>query len=251
MKTVYLVLVIALMGIVFINGRIEQAPSEDKPPVEGEEKISEIPTIPSPEEKLPPLRKPGVPPAPPLGEVIVDFIDSSYSVASRKTSGFFKTGQKADLMLSGIDFNNTGGPLLFNHPGDIATDGKHLLLADRNNNRVLIWNKLPEGNVAPDLVLGQKNFTTNNPGVGLDQLNWPVGVATKDGRVIVADTYNDRILIWNTVPTKNGQPADLVLARATNMIEHRGDIVWPWAVLDRRRKSNRYQHWGKPGFYLE
>ncbi len=230
MKTVYLVLILALMGIVFINGCIEQAPSEEKSPVKGEEKISEILTIPSPEEKLPPSEKPGVPPAPPLAEVIVDFIDSSYSVASRKTSGFFKTGQKADLMLSGIDFNNTGGPLLFNHPGGIATDGKHLLLADRNNNRVLIWNKLPEGNVAPDLVLGQKNFTTNNPGVGLDQLNWPVGVATKDGRVVVADTYNDRILIWNTFPTKNGQPADLVLARASDMIEHGGDIAWPWAV---------------------
>lgn len=217
MKTVYLVLIIALMGIVFINGRIEQAPAEEKPSVEGEK-------------KLPPLEKTGVPPAPRLGEITVDFIDSSYSVASRKTSGFFKTGQKADLMLSGIDFNNTGGPLLFNHPGGIATDGKHLLLADRNNNRVLIWNKLPEGNVAPDLVLGQKNFTTNNPGVGLDQLNWPVGVATKDGRVVVADTYNDRILIWNTFPTKNGQPADLVLARASDIIGHRGDIVWPWAV---------------------
>jgi len=164
-----------------------------------------------------------------LEQISVEFVDSSYAVASAKTSGFFKTGQKADLMLSGVDFNNTGGSLLFNHPGGIASDGTHLLLADRNNNRILIWNKLPEGNVAPDIVLGQKNFTSNDPGDGLDHLNWPVGVATDGKHVLVADTYNDRILIWNSFPTKNGQPADLVLA-STAIAEQRGNIAWPWGI---------------------
>ena len=27
----------------------------------------------------------------------------------------------------------------------------------------------------------------------------------------MADTQNNRVLIWNTIPTKNNQPADLVL----------------------------------------
>jgi len=166
----------------------------------------------------------------PLDQITVEFLDSSYAVASGKTSGFFKTGQKADLMLSGVDFNNTGGSLLFNHPGNIASDGTHLLLADRNNNRILIWNRLPEGNVAPDLVLGQKNFTSNDPGDGLDRLNWPVGVATDGKHVLVADTYNDRILIWNNFPTKNGQPADFVLASTAKIVEQRGNIGWPWGI---------------------
>ncbi len=166
----------------------------------------------------------------PLEQISVEFVDSSYAVASAKTSGFFKTGQKADLMLSGVDFNNTGGSLLFNHLGGIASDGTHLLLADRNNNRILIWNKLPEGNVAPDLVLGQKNFTSNDPGDGLDHLNWPVGVATDGKHVLVADTYNDRILIWNNFPTKNGQPADLVLVSIGDLLESRGNIAWPWGI---------------------
>ena len=166
----------------------------------------------------------------PLEQISVEFVDSSYAVASAKTSGFFKTGQKADLMLSGVDFNNTGGSLLFNHLGGIASDGTHLLLADRNNNRILIWNELPEGNVAPDLVLGQKNFTSNDPGDGLDRLNWPVGVATDGKHVLVADTYNDRILIWNNFPTKNGQPADLVLVSIGDLLESRGNIAWPWGI---------------------
>ena len=49
-------------------------------------------------------------------------------------------------MLSEIDFNNTGGPLHFSHPCTVASEGTHLLLAGRNNNRVLIWDPLPTEN---------------------------------------------------------------------------------------------------------
>lgn len=85
--------------------------------------------------------------------------------------GFFRTGQPADILLSGVDFNDTGGGLLFNHPGGIAGDGTRVLLADRNNNRVLIWLAPPQAGTPPDLVLGQPDFTQNNPGKGLHQLN--------------------------------------------------------------------------------
>ncbi|MEM3012477.1 MAG: hypothetical protein QW084_03850, partial [Candidatus Hadarchaeales archaeon] len=117
----------------------------------------------------------------------MEFTGSTYSTASGGTSGWFHTGQDADLMLSGIDFNNTGGPLLFNHPSGIATDGQRLFLADTFNNRVLIWNTMPTGNVPPDLVLGQKDFISNDPGPGRDQLNWPFGVATDGTHLVVAD----------------------------------------------------------------
>lgn len=144
--------------------------------------------------------------------------------------GFFVAGQDADLMLSGVDFNNTGGPLLFNHNGGIATDGMHLILADRNNNRILIWNTLPEGNEEPNIVLGQKDFYTNNPGNGSDELSWPIAVATDGTRLIVADTWNHRILIWNSFPTENGQAADIVLETPEKQVGGRGDLKWPWAV---------------------
>ncbi len=146
---------------------------------------------------------------------------AAYKAVAARPTGWFRTGQDADIMLSGIDFNNAGGPLLFNHPGEVATDGTHLLLADRNNNRVLVWNKLPSSNTPPDIVLGQKDFITNNPGKGADQMNWPVGVATDGRHVLVADTYNDRILIWNSFPSQNGQPADVVIEK---------NIRWPWDV---------------------
>lgn len=157
------------------------------------------------------------------------------TVSAKPTSGWFQTGQDADIMLSGIDFNNTGGPLLFNHPGVVASDGTHLLLPDRNNNRVLIWNKLPTGNTPPDIVLGQKDLNSNNPGTGPDQMNWPVSVSVGGGKLVITDSNNNRILIWNSFPTKSGQAADLAINSAPAVCkdcreDKKRNIQWPWGV---------------------
>ena len=149
----------------------------------------------------------------PGGQMRVEKIDSKYKAAPGAKPGSFVTGQDADLMLGGFGFNNTGGALRFNHPTGLATDGKALLMTDRWNNRVLIWKAAPAKNTPPDLVLGQPDFKQNNPGTGKHQMNWPGNVAiTPDGkRIAVTDTDNDRILIWNSFPMKNGAAADLVL----------------------------------------
>lgn len=148
--------------------------------------------------------------------------DVSYRRATARTGGAFRTGQDADILLSGIDFNNSGGPRLYNHPTGVATDGTRLLLTDRFNNRVLVWTSLPNSEADdPNLVLGQPDFAQNNPGTGRNQLNWPGAVAvTPGGKVVVADSYNDRLLIWNSFPTRNQQPADIVI----------GSVTWPWGV---------------------
>ena len=158
-----------------------------------------------------------------------NFVNTTYRIAPPNRSGWLTTGQPAEIMLSGIDFNNTGGPLLFNHVAGVATDGQHLLVTDRDNNRILVWNTIPTSNSPPDLVLGQKNFYTNNPGHGLDGLNWPTQVSTGGGKVVVADSYNSRVLIWNTFPTENDQPADIELA-GQGPPKSLTNINWPWGV---------------------
>ena len=187
------------------------------------------------QEKTP--QQPGQPITPeqqnsPEKEITVKALQSSYKTITATPSGWFKTGQDADIMLSGIGFDNTGGPLQFNHPGGLSTDGQRLILADRFNNRVLIWNTLPSDNTAPDIVLGQKDFTSNNPGKSLDKLDWPVAVATDGKRLVVADTYNDRLLIWNSFPTSNGQPADIEIKDAGQgpNVNQKRKMEWPWAV---------------------
>ena len=156
---------------------------------------------------------------------------AKYAVVEEKPTGWFSIGQKADIVLSAMGFNDAGGPLLFNHPGGITSDGQRLILADRNNNRVLIWNKAPRGNELPDLVLGQKDFNSIAPGVGMDELNWPVCVATDGTRLIVCDTQNHRVLVWRQFPAQNGQPADMVFGGyGDDAADRRGRIVWPWAA---------------------
>lgn len=151
----------------------------------------------------------------------------------------FLTGQEADLMLSGVDFNCTGGPLLFNHPTGIASDGRRFLLCDRFNNRILIWNTLPDRwDTPPDLVLGQDNLLSNNPGTGKSGLNWPGNVSVSAGGVVaVADTENDRILIWKSFPVQNAQPADVTISfRAMWRPGSTPRYEWPWGIwTDGRR----------------
>ncbi len=110
-------------------------------------------------------------------------------------------------------------------PTAVATDGTYLVVADTNNNRVLIWNTVPTStNTAPNLVLGQTSFTSlqtppPSTGSGLSGLTastitGPQGVWIQNGALFVADTYDDRVLVWRHIPTQNNQPADLVLGQS-------------------------------------
>ncbi|MEM9328622.1 MAG: hypothetical protein AAGA85_23350 [Bacteroidota bacterium] len=93
-----------------------------------------------------------------------------------------------------------------------------LVVADTGQNRVFIWKQLPRSEVqSPDIVLGQESVqeTGRNAGqaVGPDSLQYPSGVWTDGEKLIVADAWNHRVLIWHTFPSQNGTPADVVLGQ--------------------------------------
>ncbi|HLN00927.1 MAG TPA: IPT/TIG domain-containing protein [Bryobacteraceae bacterium] len=101
-------------------------------------------------------------------------------------------------------------------PTSVATDGKVLVVADTNNNRVLIWNSIPTTNHAPaNVVIGQNDFTSGSTLVPptAKSLRGPQGVWIQDGKLYLADTQNNRILVYNSIPTSNGASADLVLGQ--------------------------------------
>jgi uncharacterized protein (TIGR03437 family) len=100
-------------------------------------------------------------------------------------------------------------------PTGVASDGQILVVADTGNNRVLIWNTIPTSNGQPaDIVLGQPDFTTIQPVVATaSSVRSPEGVWVQNGKLFVADTQNNRVMIWNSIPTKNNQPADVVLGQ--------------------------------------
>ena len=106
-------------------------------------------------------------------------------------------------------------------PTGVATDGQILAVADTSNNRVLIWKSIPTSIQAPaDIVVGQADFNSNiaNWGATISNpsaksLRSPQGVWIAQGKLYVADTQNNRILVWNSIPTQNGQAADLVVGQ--------------------------------------
>ncbi len=119
--------------------------------------------------------------------------------------------------------NNTAGAQgtpsagSLSHPTMIACTGTILMVADRNNNRVLIWNPFPTSNqAAANIVLGQPNFTSNtvnNGGIGAATLNTPEGIATDGTRLFVADTGNHRVLDWIAIPAASQAAANFVLGQ--------------------------------------
>lgn len=134
--------------------------------------------------------------------------------------------QPADWVIGQPDFNSEGknakeapGPATVSVPTGIGICGEGLAVADAWNHRVLIWKKVPKDhNVPADLVLGQADFTQNQPNRGsfeaaANTMHWPYGFLFYQGQLIVADTGNRRVLIWHQLPQENGQPADLVLGQ--------------------------------------
>lgn len=103
-------------------------------------------------------------------------------------------------------------------PIGVATDGVRVAVADTDNNRVLIWNSVPNYYGQPaDVVLGQPNFesvSANKPdSPGPQTMRGPQGVWFQGDRLFVADTANHRVLIWQPIPTTNHAPATVVIGR--------------------------------------
>lgn len=99
-----------------------------------------------------------------------------------------------------------------------ALSASRMAVVDRGNHRVLLWNQHPTASgQAADIVLGQAsvNGTQANGGgaVSGGGLDSPSAVATDGTRVVVADSGNHRVLIWNTWPTSNGAVASVVLGQ--------------------------------------
>jgi hypothetical protein len=98
--------------------------------------------------------------------------------------------------------------------------GTRLFVADSGNHRVLIWDTIPTADgTAANRVLGQADFTSCDPNrlgaADASTLNFPTEVWSDGTRVAVVDSTNNRVLLWQTLPTTNGAAATGVLGQAS------------------------------------
>jgi hypothetical protein len=129
----------------------------------------------------------------------------------------------ADVVIGQANFTSLGSgtsSTTLNSPYNVCytPDGEKLIVADSYNNRVLIWNTIPTDMAgapyAADVVIGQTDFTSSTSGTSATRLNFPTGVIVlPDGRLIITDNGNNRVLIYNSVPTTNGAVADIVIGQ--------------------------------------
>lgn len=145
---------------------------------------------------------------------------------------------------------------LFEPTGVFVIDSK-LFITDTGNNRILIYNEIPNGSGdAADIVVGQLDAFSNqsNQGMGIPMANTlsrPFGNVTSDGtNLIVPDSDNHRILIYNNIPTSNGASADLVLGQE-NMTSRLINGIDPETVdpLNPPPPTSRTLYWPNSVFF--
>ncbi len=127
-------------------------------------------------------------------------------------------GQAADLVLGQTGFTNRVSATTstgMSGPIGLSITATQVWVADYANNRVLGWTTFPTANGdAADLVLGQANFVTGSCGTAAaGTMCLPQGVTLSGTKLVVSDSQNNRNLIWNTIPTTNGQAADLAVGQ--------------------------------------
>jgi hypothetical protein len=129
---------------------------------------------------------------------------------------------------------------------------KTLAVSDTGQNRVFIWDDFSfQTHQKASLVLGQKenSDTERNAGnlVSASSLQYPSGIWTNGKKLIVADAWNHRVLVWHTMPTQNFQAADVVIGQkdfVTNEPNIHGigkppsaqTLYWPYGVYSNSKE---------------
>lgn len=128
-------------------------------------------------------------------------------------------------------------------PRSVWLDERRLIVCDSGNHRILIWNRVPAVDETPaDVVLGQPSLDSEGPaarGRGPENgLRLPTGVLVAERKLLVADAWHHRVLVWNTIPTASDTPPDYAIGQADlSQVEvnragppSRRSLYWPYGI---------------------
>ena len=177
----------------------------------------------------------------------------SLALAGAISAAEFRTGQAARAVIGQDSFTRQragASSALVGAVSGIAYANDTLIVTDSTripafpqNQRVLVYRSIsrqipdakasahkwdircPVCQATAETVIGQPDFEKTGIGLAQNRLRTPTGVATDGQRLAIADTDNNRILIWNTIPATNEAPADLVIGQkdfTTGVINYAG-----------------------------
>jgi hypothetical protein len=160
----------------------------------------------------------------------------------------FELGQGDDTGTDFSDDSTNGGDYGLANPSkvSIATvdSTTYFVVADTANNRVLIWTAPPTANTEAAVVIGQADFTSDSPNQGNSAptaatLSNPTSAMIANGKLFVVDQNNNRVLIWNSIPTANDTAADLVLGQSSFTTATAGIDVYSSTALTYTMEMNQ------------
>lgn len=124
----------------------------------------------------------------------------------------------ADFVIGKQDFDDidsTVGAATLGGPQTVVTDGQRLYILDYSFNRISVYNTPPTtSGAAANFVIGQPDLVSDAWGTTATSFDSPESMTIAGGRLIVADSGNNRVLIWNEIPTEVDTPANLVLGQS-------------------------------------
>lgn len=94
-------------------------------------------------------------------------------------------------------------------PYGVSCISSRLYIADRGYHRLVVHNPVPTGNTAAAFAVGQPDLITATMGADYSlptpsYLNEPVQVLYSGSQFFIADAFNSRVLVFNSIPTAAG-----------------------------------------------
>lgn len=125
------------------------------------------------------------------------------------------------------------------------SDNGQMAVADTQFYRVLIWNDWKSSfKTKADVIIGQDNFDASGQNqFGLtpqaNSLNWTYDACFYKKGILINDTGNSRVLIFDQIPTENNSKADALIGRPNfqtsseykeNLKGTQSAIYWPFSI---------------------
>lgn len=109
-----------------------------------------------------------------------------------------------------LNDDNSVNTIPFNGPQTPYIANGQLIITDYNQHIVAIFNSVPsEGKDNRGIVLGE----IDDSACSATAFSSPEAAIVADGKLIVVDGHNHRVLVWNAIPTKSHTAPDLVIGQ--------------------------------------